>query len=63
MENAEIRMVVVVVKGEGEENGRGCFGRCINGSKERFAGLHFDEIKSWSCWECRMRRSEWWWWW
>ena len=26
-------------------------GGCINGSKDRFQGLHLDEIVSWSCWE------------
>ena len=34
-------------------------GGCIKGSKDRFAGLHFDEMVSWSCQESfRMDNEE-----
>ena len=56
MENEEFRMVVVV--GGGGEKVE-VVGGCINGSKDRFAGLHFDEMVSWSCQESfRMDNEE-----
>ena len=38
-------------------------GGCIKYPEDKFAGLQFDEIASWSCWKWKKRKLEWWWWW